>query len=77
MQICNLKRYINYNNTYMNHMITTVEIRDDVAKEMRMHMAMTGRSFREQSKVINELILAGIAHLKENSEGCNEATHAA
>ena len=47
-------------------MITTVKMRDDVTKAMRMYMAQTGRGFREQSDVINELILAGIEHLEED-----------
>ncbi|MCK9568647.1 hypothetical protein M0R72_06880 [Candidatus Pacearchaeota archaeon] len=49
-------------------MITTVEMREDVARELAMFMAVSGRRLKEQSKVINELILAGIEHEKQIGE---------
>ena len=39
-------------------MKTTVDIREDTLMKLRMHMAGTGRSFKEQSDVINELLEA-------------------
>jgi KaiC/GvpD/RAD55 family RecA-like ATPase len=50
-------------------MITTVEMREDVARELAMFMAITGRRLKEQSKVINELILAGIENEKAKQIG--------
>ncbi len=48
-------------------MKTTVELRDDVARAMRIYMANNDRSFKEQSAVINELIMKGLECIEKHS----------
>lgn len=57
---------------------TTVKLEPEVAKALKHYIADTDRSWRDQSRVINELILSGIKHKKEcvqiNGEGNAEAS---
>ena len=48
-------------------MKTTVELREDVARAMRIYMANNNRSFKEQSAVINELIMKGLECTEKHS----------
>lgn len=44
---------------------TTLVLKPDVERAMKHYMADTDRSFRDQSAVINELIMEGLKSIEE------------
>jgi hypothetical protein len=45
---------------------TTLELDDEVARQLRIFIAKTGRNWKKQSEAINELILRGIKAFEED-----------
>jgi hypothetical protein len=46
---------------------TTISLEPDVAKALKYYLADTEQSFRDQSKVINELLREGLAHKRDKA----------